>query len=121
MSTADSDETRLASICNRWIPSPPPPYGRKLDNGSIKRTSPAVFNRGDFVDVTAAIEIASIGRSIRDRKTDVHFTFTRIVRLHTAEELTTLLGQSIPDIVDEPIIQEQKLDFEGEEADVVLA
>lgn len=83
----DSDETRLASIASRWIPATQPHYGRRMADGYIKKTNPAVFNRGDFVDVTAAIEIASLGRSARERKTNVHFTFTRIVRLLTAEDL----------------------------------
>lgn len=88
ISVVDSDGARLASISNRWAPSPPTPYGRKMPDGSIKKCSPAVFNRGDFVDVTAAIDIASIGRSVRERKTNVHFSFTRVVRLLTANEMT---------------------------------
>lgn len=88
MTVVDSDAVRLASIASRWTPTSPVPYGRKLPDGSIKRCSPAIFNRGDFVDVTAAIDIASIGRSPKDRKTNVHFSFTRVVRLLTGDELT---------------------------------
>lgn len=88
MTVVDSDAIRLASIASRWTPTSPVPYGRKLPDGSIKRCSPAIFNRGDFVDVTAAIDIASIGRAPKDRKTNVHFSFTRVVRLLTGDELT---------------------------------
>lgn len=88
MTVVDSDEARLASIASRWTPTTQTPYGRKLQDGSIKRCSSAIFNRGDFVDVTAAMDIASIGRSPRERRTNVHFSFTRVVRLLAADELT---------------------------------
>ncbi|EIM79106.1 uncharacterized protein STEHIDRAFT_116789 [Stereum hirsutum FP-91666 SS1] len=112
-SALDSDEARLAAMASRWTPTVSPPYGRKLGDGSIKKTNPAVFNRGDFVDVTAAIEIASIGRAAKDRKTNVHFTFTRVVRLLTAYDLNEILGNSIPLSALIPDIQDERMDFEA--------
>lgn len=46
-----------------------------------------IINPGDFVDVTATIDIVSIGKHPREKKTNVHFAFTRVVRLISGQDL----------------------------------
>lgn len=46
-----------------------------------------IIGPGDFVDITATVDIVSVGRHIQDKRTDVHFAFTRVVRLLAAQDL----------------------------------
>lgn len=46
-----------------------------------------IIEPGDFVDVTATLDIVSIGRKPKDRRTDIHFAFTRIIRLMSRDDL----------------------------------
>lgn len=82
-----TDEERLEAISCRWRPIPPATYARKLDDDSLRRCSAMVISPGDFVDVTATVDIVSVGKHVRDKRTHVHFAFTRVVRLLPDKDL----------------------------------
>lgn len=57
-----------------------------MENGDIVACSPLVLSVGDFVDVTATIDISYRG----DSGVSVHLAFNRVVRLATAGEIPSV-------------------------------
>lgn len=90
----DTDDAQLRAVSSRWILSPQAAFARKLGDASLKRCSPMIIESGDFVDVTATLDIVSIGRKPRDRRTDIHFAFTRIIRLMSRDNLVKVCDSS---------------------------
>lgn len=100
-----------------------------------------IINPGDFVDITVTVDIVSIKKLPREKKVDVHFAFTRVVQLASAQDLlmvsdpvpeylcyhvnsmltwTQIVGTQSPLQPQQvaPALYEDRLPFEDEDLDV---
>lgn len=95
LDSCNTDESRLESISSRWGTMPSATYARKMADGALKRCSAMVISPGDFVDVTATVDIVSVRKGLGGKTIDVHFAFTRVVRLLPNQELLNVSSPSL--------------------------
>lgn len=84
----------LAAINAKWRLDTSAVFGRRSSAGTLRACSPLTFSVGDFVDVTAILDIATITKNGQN-KSKVHFGFTSLIQLCAANRVELVSAHSI--------------------------
>lgn len=84
----DSD---LVAISSRWRLDASTAFGRRIPGGSVRVCSPLVYSAGDFMDITAILDIATITKN-GVTKSKIHLGFTRVIQLCQADKVSSVCG-----------------------------
>lgn len=79
----------LVSISTKWRLDGSTAFGRRTNAGSVRACSPLIYTTGDFVDVTAVLDIATLMKNGLT-KSKVHLSFTRVIQLCPADKVPSV-------------------------------
>ncbi|KAI0062087.1 hypothetical protein BV25DRAFT_1916378 [Artomyces pyxidatus] len=96
--TAIDDPTgQTASFARQWRVTSKIALGRKVATGKVERCSPLVFSYGDFVDVTARVDIANVTTENDVPTVKVFFAPVTVIQLCKADDVPEFMGVELSD------------------------
>ncbi|KAI0062395.1 hypothetical protein BV25DRAFT_1915946 [Artomyces pyxidatus] len=104
LSIMDDPTRQAASVSKFWRVTTKIAFGRKTIEGRVERCNHRAFSPGDFIDVTARIDIANVRTKYDVNTLKVFLAPITIVQLCKAEDVNQAMGvERTPQVSDEEI------------------